>query len=466
MSSTTAQTATTMASQVINKPDKLKFTPESHLYKEAAPVAHQKQAASPDLLEQILNISRRMAQTRALEPLLDYVITEAINLVGAERGYLVLAQSDGSPKIQIKRGQPGEQFADDEDRISQSVFNKVVQSGQPLILRDAVNDPNFESADSVIGLKLRSIMCVPLISRGEVRGAIYVENRSITNRFKEEDLPPLILFANQAAVAIENAALNDELEARVVARTKELENSWGDLVEANRLRTVWLSNVIHDLRAPLGITMASLSFLQEGGLGDLNEKQLEWIGKSMQAVQHTARLTKDLFDLFTLESGGVTLNWEMVGLENFLHSVFEIGLGLPWPAQVNLELDISPSLPYIFIDPLRIRQVLINLLTNAQKFTSQGTVTLYARYLAEEKKVLIGVKDTGEGIAANKLNRIFERFQQLDDNPERRRQGSGLGLAICRELVEMHEGEIWAESRPGAGSSFMFTLPLNPPAKS
>ncbi len=122
----------------------------------------------------------------------------------------------------------------------------------------------------------------------------------------------------------------------------------------------------------------------------------------------------------------------------------------------------SPNV-LMLIDPVRIRQVVLNLLSNAYKFTTQGSVMLYAEYRPDDKEVLIGVKDTGEGIAADKLDRLFKRFQQVDDNEERRRQGSGLGLAICRELVEMHSGRIWVESKPGIGSNFMFSLPLTPP---
>ncbi len=427
------------------------------------------QQMEQDFLQQILDISRHMTEIRTLEPLLNYVIDEAVKLVGAERGYIVLVQPDGLLEIKVKRGRDGESLeSDDEaDHISRSVFNEVVNTSAPLILRDAVNDPHFGEARSVISLQLRSIMCVPFISQGETIGVLYVENRSIRDRFNEGDLPPLILFANQAAVAIENATLNDDLEARVAARTRELEKSWSEVVEANRLRTVWLSNVTHDLRAPLGITTASLSFLQEGGLGDLNDDQLTWVDKSLQAVQHTTGLINDLFDLFKMDSGGIKLRPKTVSLQEFLQNTYDVGLGLPRPIGVTFELDIlATTLPDVFIDSARIRQVVLNLLSNAYKFTAQGSVTLYAEYQPGDKEVLIGVRDTGEGIAAGKLDYLFKRFQQVDDNEERRRQGSGLGLAICRELVEAHNGRIFVESQPGVGSNFVFSLPLTPPKQS
>ncbi len=182
-----------------------------------------------DLLEYILDVSRRMAETQDLTLLLNYVMDEAIRLVGAERGYVVLAQPDGSLDFPVKRGQNGQALEDAEDQVSRSILRQVVETGQPLVLRDAAQDPRFEKAESVVIFRLRSIMCVPLISRGDTIGAIYVENRSIRGRFSQDDAIPLVLFANQAAVAIENARLfqtlqkaHDELEMRVEERTLEL----------------------------------------------------------------------------------------------------------------------------------------------------------------------------------------------------------------------------------------------------
>ena len=185
-----------------------------------------------DLLEHILCVSRHLAETRSLTSLLNYVMDEAIELVGADRGYIVLIQPDGTLDVRVKRGTGGVELDAVEDQVSKSILNQVVKTGQPLVLRDAVKDPRFGESESVVILGLCSVMCVPLGSRRETIGAIYVENRSIRNRFNEDDLPPLILFANQVAVEIENTRLfealqraNDELEIRVEERTAELEEA-------------------------------------------------------------------------------------------------------------------------------------------------------------------------------------------------------------------------------------------------
>lgn len=199
----------------------------------------------PNLLEHILSVSRRMAEAQALTPLLNYVMDQAIELVGAERGYVVLLEPGGGLHLRVKRGTGGEDLAYAEDQISQSVLSRVLETSQPLVLSDAMQDRRFSKAESVVLLGLRSIMCVPLISRGSTIGAIYVENRSIRNRFREEDLPLLTLFANQAAVEMENTRLfqelrtaHDELEARVSQRTAELAeaNSLAELANAELQR--------------------------------------------------------------------------------------------------------------------------------------------------------------------------------------------------------------------------------------
>ena len=424
--------------------------------------------ATVDLVEHILTVSRRMAEMRSLAPLLDYVVDEALHIVGAERGYVILSCPDGSFDIRVARNGNGGDVLKAEAQISTSVLRQVMHTGQPLVLRDAMLDPPFNRARSVVTFQLRSVMCVPLISRGETKGALYVENRAARGRFQESDLRPLTLFANQAAVAIENAALNEELEARVAARTRELERamaeieqSWTEAVEANRLRTTLLSYIAHDMRTPLNIVTLSLSMLSSDASNALDSDLKEWVTKSIDAVEHVVRLTNDLLDLAKIEVGGLALYRERIAPSDFLQHVHQIGQGLPWPETVTFRLDLAPNLPNVSIDPVRIQQVLLNLLTNALKQTAHGSVTLHAHVNADDDEVIIGVSDTGEGIAPGDLGQLFQRFKQLDGNIVRRRLGTGLGLVISRELVQMHGGRIWVESAEGKGSDFLFALPLN-----
>jgi len=419
-----------------------------------------------NFLEHLLEISKSMAETRVVGPLLKYAIGIAIELVNAERGYLVLQNEDGSLEFRVKQDRDGNELESPENQISHSMLDKVMQTMQPLIVTDAMVDPSFQNAQSVHTLQLRSVMCVPLISRGVSIGVIYVENRSNANIFEQSDAKPLTFFANHAAVAIENAILNDNLEMLVQARTAELEQaksqmeqSFTKIVEANRIRTMFLGNVAHDIRSPLTMLVGALSLMGEEEFGPITDEQAEWINKSLQSAEHIIKLTDDFFDLTKLEMGHLVIYKQSVDLSKYIHSLYEIGESLTWEDEVKFKIDISDDLPKTWLDRTRIHQVVLNLLTNASKFTKNGTVTLYAR--ADDQFATIGVHDTGKGIPEDKLETIFERFQQVADDDEEAKRGTGLGLAICKELVNLHGGKIWVESELGKGSKFQFTLPLH-----
>ncbi|MCJ7624124.1 MAG: diguanylate cyclase [Anaerolineaceae bacterium] len=176
----------------------------------------------PDVLEKLLDIGRKMAENRIIDPLLEYAMGVALELVDAERGYIVLQNADKTLNFRIKLNRKGEELNEPEEQISHTIFEKVVKTRKPVLVADAIADPDYCLAESVTTLQLRSVMSVPLISRGRLIGAIYVENRSDKGVFQEEDSEPLEFFAAQAAVAIENALLNDDLESRVATRTADL----------------------------------------------------------------------------------------------------------------------------------------------------------------------------------------------------------------------------------------------------
>lgn len=426
-----------------------------------------------EVLEKLLEISRRMAENRAMQPLLNYAMQEAMLLLRAERGYLVLINPDGSLDFRVRQDSRGNELANPDTEISYTILNPALE-GKSQMITDALGDPMLLGAASVVALQLRSVLCVPLISRGAVIGAIYIENRTDAAIFQKDDLTLLTLFANQAAVLIENAMILDSLEMRVAERTAELENAnsqlevaWLDAVEANRVRTSFLANLTHDMRAPLSVALGASSMIETEMFGAVTEEQREWIERTIQALKHVVNLTDDMFSLTKHEDSlakrtegkGLSVVVENVDLNDFLQRLYNIGMALPWAKEVKFRLDIQSDLPTVSLDPVRIRQVLFNLLSNAIKFTAAGEVVMYARYLANEDQVMIGVRDSGAGIPEHLQGQLFQRFQQLDDNLVRRNHNAGLGLAISRELVELHGGQIWVESQPGVGSDFKFVLP-------
>lgn len=412
-------------------------------------------------LIRLLDITRRLFEERSPVPLLSFSLERAAELVGAESGYIVLLDQDGTTASPIRYTER------EADQYSTSIVNRVLTTGTPLLLDDALSDPAYAKSKSISLARVRSVVCVPLVGRERVIGAIYMENRTLASRFSQSALEILQLFARQTAPAIENAYLNQQLEDVVRERTRDLEqanhdleHSWQRAVEANRLRTVLLSNIAHDLRSPLSVVEGALEMLAEGALGDLSESQSRWVNRALESTARALRLTDDVFDLTTLEQGGLKLQLSPIPLMALLDGVYDIGLGMPRALNVEFHANFTDDLPLVYIDPSRIQQVIFNLLSNAFKFTEEGHVTLYAMNATAAKEVIIGVRDTGMGIPPEDLDHIFIRFGTRDALEAFRRRGTGLGLAICRELVEQHGGRLWASSVVGEGSDFAFALPI------
>lgn len=420
-----------------------------------------------DTLEKLLEIGKNLSANRSLEPLLRNAMSMAIDLVGAERGYLVSLRDDSSLNFKICLDQNGNDIESPEEQISHTVLQKVITDRSPLVLQDAIVDPKYKDSDSIAALKLRSVMCVPLISKQDVLGAIYVENRSEKSVFVDANLPPLEFLASQATVAIENAILNDDLEHLVATRTsdlelanQQLEQSWKEAVEMNRVRTAFFAMVAHDIRSPLATIMFALDLLKEDTRDDLDEMQRDWLDTSIRMTTHVDQLTRDFLDLLSAQIGELTVSAKLINIEDFLLHQYQINRSMPWTEEISFQLDLGSPLPNVLCDRVRIQQVITNLVSNAIKCTQRGSVTLYAHSLDAKNAVLIGVRDTGIGIAEGDHEKVFERFWQAGES-NKKKDGLGLGLAICRELINRHGGEIWVESTAGEGSNFKFTLPIS-----
>lgn len=428
---------------------------------------------SPSILEQMLALSREFAENRHLDPLLARILDAMVAMLRAQYAHIILLDANQTLDFRASRSHNQTDITFPEAQISETILHQVIGRGEPLFLADAIRDPNYADNTSIQALRIRSVLCVPLTSRQTTIGAIYVENRAESNVFNRDDQQVLQLIANHAATAIENAMLNEQLEERVQERTRELEQalqqleqSWVRLIESNRLNTEFLSKVVHDLRSPLAIVILGQERMASGALGDLTPSQRDWLANANQSLRLISDLTESFFSLLTLNLNDLSIYPTPVDLNDFMQRMYQLGTVLPWPNEVTFKLDVPPqALPSVEIDELRIQQVIINLLSNALKYTERGEVILYARHAASDT-VLIGVQDTGIGIEGDLIDVIFERFpsNMTDGLPlPLNSQGTGLGLAICRELITKHGGSIWVESEAGQGANFQFVIPLDGP---
>jgi signal transduction histidine kinase len=247
------------------------------------------------------------------------------------------------------------------------------------------------------------------------------------------------------------------LAADVNRMSDELQRVYGELEQASRRKSDFLATMSHELRTPLNAIIGFSEVLQEQMFGELNERQLAYVNDVLEAGRHLLSLINDVLDLAKIEAGKLELELTQVEISRLLESAVSINSERANHGNIKLALTAKPGEITVTADERRLRQVVFNLLSNAIKFTpAEGRVDLSAR--AHDGQVEIAVTDTGPGIAPEELETIFEEYEQTEAGKQA--EGTGLGLPLSRKLVELHGGRLWAESQPGHGSTFRFTLPI------
>jgi signal transduction histidine kinase/ActR/RegA family two-component response regulator len=305
-------------------------------------------------------------------------------------------------------------------------------------------------------------MCVPLITQERTIGAIYVENRSVEGLFMPENVKPLMLFANQAAASIENARLYGNLEDLVASRTKEFEQAKTRAEAASQAKTVFLTNMSHELRTPLNSILGYAQILRR----QLDNEALlaDGLTTIYGSGRHLLTLIEDLLDIAKIEANKLSLVPAPLTLSKFLNEIVNIMEMAAREKGLRLVYDYTADLPdAVLVDAKRLRQVLLNLLGNGVKFTDKGQVSLTVSRMASETAdpdlvtLHFLVADTGIGINEQDLKAIFTPFEQVSSGQA---GGTGLGLSISQEIINLMGGVIEAESQPGTGSSFWFTITI------
>lgn len=415
------------------------------------------------LLTHLLAVNREMAEMRTIEPLLSYILDSVLDLVGAELGYISLIRDDGSFEYKVKRAV--EKITPDEETfaMSKSVIDEVVTTRQPLILRNASMDPRFGDAKSVLALQLRSIMCAPLITKNKLIGTIYVENRNRSGRFSDSDLLPLEFFSNQAAVAIENAHINENLERLVDERTQELAEARDVAEAANRAKSRFLSNMSHELRTPLNAIINLTGFVVDDYYGEINGDQRRTLEQVLRSSSHLLGLINDLMDLNKIESGIVSPNPQPVSLEKLFSQLLFTAESLVNEKPIELISDYPDALPIVMLDQRMLWQILLNVTSNAVKYTLEGSIRFNVEL--NQETFDISISDTGIGISEDDAPYVFDYLKQGQDRPDDV-VSSGLGMYITKQLVELNGGSIWFESKVGSGTTFFIRMPISANASS
>jgi signal transduction histidine kinase len=298
------------------------------------------------------------------------------------------------------------------------------------------------------------VASVPLIWKGQVLGVLEASDRQGGRPFSDAEVDAMSLLATQAAIAIQNARLYDAARQQA----QELSIALAQQRELDRWKAEFIQNVSHELRTPLTLIQGYAEMLNDGELGELSEEQRKPITIITNQAQALQALVSDMLSILRAEAQAMHL--EPTSLADLIQAAVDDFQGLVGQSGLTLETDIQPDAPLVNADLRQLRKVVDNLLANAVKFTPAGG-RLTVRVYPHQGGACVQVSDTGIGIPPDQLDRVFERFYQVDGSIRRRYEGAGLGLALVHELIEGHGGWIKAESEgiPGRGSTFTFWLP-------
>lgn len=340
-------------------------------------------------------------------------------------------------------------FVDEE-----SIVARCARTRSSIIVKDVRIEPDF--LPNPLLPETLSELAIPMIVGQKLLGVFDVQSR-YSNAFTENDLRIYTTLATQTAVAYQNAILFQE-QLATVERLRELD----------QLKTAFLANMSHELRTPLNSIIGFTQVIAEGLDGPLTEEMANDLSLIEKNGQHLLKLINDILDMAKIEAGRMSLIFGEVNLYDIWADVLEVST--PLAREKSLTLNLEADLPrprfQIVGDQVRLRQVFLNLISNAIKFTPEGSITVCLSRVASE--IRIEVKDTGIGIPPDKLETVFEAFSQVDSSTTRKVGGTGLGLPISRRLIELHHGRLWAESSgiPGEGTTFIIELPVTQPADS
>ncbi len=350
---------------------------------------------------------------------------------------------------------------DPESRpYGEGLTSQIIRTGQPILINEDLDASRARLGVRPIGRQAASYLGVPIPAGGEMIGVISVQTTDQEGRFTEADQRLLSTIASAVGVAIYNAKLfNDARQARAAAE------------DADAAKSSFLSTVSHELRTPLTSVLGFAKIIHRR----LEERLFPLVPEDDRKIQQTKRqvidnlnvvvsegerLTKlidDVLDLAKIEAGKFTWNMESLTASDVIERAVAATASLFEAKKLSLVQNIEPGLPEVTGDRDRLIQVVINLISNAVKFTDSGSVTCSAAL--RDGDLVVSVTDSGIGIAPVDQPKVFEKFKQVGDTLTDKPKGTGLGLPICKEIVEHHGGRIWVESKPGQGSTFSFTLP-------
>lgn len=423
-----------------------------------------------------MEAARSLSEEIQLNNLSEKLMEIAVEYAGADRGILLYKTGESYYVGAYKS-------MDDADNkelphvpiigsgiVADSVINFVTASKETIILHHAFTEGLFIDDSYIKERQVKSLLCLPLLKKDKIAGILYLENNKAAYIFTEEKIKFLTVLVTQAAISIENAILYERMESKVAERTEQLqsakeniENLFGKLENAEKIRKHFLSNITHDLRAPVSSVIGYLeAILDEAVTGE--EEKRRFLTHALGRSKGLQTLINDIFHLAKMEEGQVPFHLDYISIERLMDYVYQKfsddvkQRGIAFMLESNLTVEEKETY-MIEIDLEKLEQVFVNLIGNAKNYTEEGYIKVIFEKEYKTEQLKIKVADTGCGISDVNLPYIFDRTFSKQTTILKQ-EGNGLGLAICREIIAYHKGEIWVESVEGEGTTFHIQLPL------
>lgn len=403
-------------------------------------------------------LQRENARLKALIPLFDLsrvfmssvdfdavardVVRIARQELGADSASMMLLDDDSTLTIRAASGLPAGVIAATRQKADEGVAGYAIAHREPVIVQgDLREDPRFATLQS--SGQVRSSICLPLIHKDRVLGVLNVSRAQRPSPFAQSDVELLSVLGSQAAVAIDNARM-----------FREIQTAYDKLSELDHLKSEFIGIAAHELRAPLTIVLTYAALLEDEVTGETREH----LDQVTDAALQLKSIIDEMISLREIDTGQAEVALRPISIAQVVEAALANLAPLASSKRQRVAVEIAPDLPAALADERLVSLILNNLLSNAIKFTpDRGAITVSA--CADERHVSTSVRDTGIGIAPHELERIFERFYQVEGSLRRRHSGIGLGLPIAREMAELMHGQIEVSSLEGAGSEFMLILP-------
>jgi PAS domain S-box-containing protein len=388
---------------------------------------------------------------------LNTIFSRTVNLVNEKFGFyhaaiFIVEETGFNAVLREATGAAGAEMKNNRHSLpvnSKSIVGKVAFDGQAVVVNNVQTDSLHRHNPLLPETKAEA--AIPLRIGHRIIGVLDVQAKT-ENSFTDDEMAVLQTLADQVAVAIDNAR-SFELSQQAVMEMREID----------RLKSQFLANMSHELRTPLNSIIGFSRVIIKGIDGPVTELQQQDLTAIYNSGQHLLGLINDILDLAKIEAGKMELAFDEVNIADIVTSVLSTMSGLVKDRPIQIKRFIEPHLPTVRADAIRTRQVMINLLSNASKFTDEGDITVRVGLDTAPnglKEIRVSVTDTGPGISKEDQEKLFQAFSQVDDSPTRKTGGTGLGLSICQQLITLHGGRIWVDSEVGKGSTFSFTLPL------